>query len=151
MSLPVLLLILSACSPNTGGTLEEDQTSITQASTATSTSSPGTSSPGSDGCAHVIDAVIEPEGDGSYRVSATVESQETGWDKYADRWEVRDPATGAVLGERLLAHPHVDEQPFTRSLGGVAIPTDVTTVEIAAHDSVLGFCGAVLAAEVPQP
>ena len=146
ITLPVLLLILSACSSNTGGTLEDARTSITQAPTATSTSAPD-----SDGCASVIDAVIEPEGDGVYRVSATVESQETGWDKYADRWEVRNPATGAVLGERLLAHPHVDEQPFTRSLGGVAIPAEVTTVEIAAHDSVLGFCGTVLAAEVPQP
>lgn len=145
ISLPVLLLVLSACSSNTGGTLEDAQTIITQAPSATSTSAPD-----SDGCASVIDAEIEPEGDGVYRVSATVESQETGWDKYADRWEIRNPATGAVLGERLLAHPHVDEQPFTRSLNGVGIPVDVTTIEIAAHDSVLGFCGAVLAAEVPQ-
>lgn len=146
ITLPVLLLILSACSSSTGGTLEDTRTSITQAPTVASTSAPD-----SDACASVIDAEIEPEGDGVYRVSATVESQETGWDKYADRWEVRNPATGAVLGERLLAHPHVEEQPFTRSLGGVSIPADVTTVDIAAHDSVLGFCGTVLAAEVPQP
>ena len=145
IALPVLLLLISACSPNTGGTIEDGGTSVTQAPPATSTSAPA-----SDGCASVIDAEIEPEGDGVYRVSATVESQETGWDKYADRWEVRNPATGAVLGERLLAHPHVDEQPFTRSLGGIAIPAEVTEVEIAAHDSVLGFCGTVFTADVPQ-
>lgn len=146
VSLTVLVLILSACSSTTGGTLEDPQTSLTQPPAATSTSASD-----SDECASVVDAVIERDGDGVYRVSATVKSQETGWDKYADRWEVRNPATGAVLGERLLAHPHVEEQPFTRSLGGVAIPAEVTTVEIAAHDSVLGFCGTVLAARVPQP
>lgn len=146
ITLPLLLLILSACSSNTVGPQDGAQPSVTQAPSASSTSAPD-----SDGCASVVGAVIEPEADGVYRVSATVESDETGWDKYADRWEVRDLATGAVLGERVLAHPHVDEQPFTRSLSGVAIPSGVTTVEIAAHDSVLGFCGGVLAAEVPRP
>ncbi|MGI9642863.1 MAG: hypothetical protein ACR2N9_08770 [Acidimicrobiia bacterium] len=143
-TLAALMLVLSACSSTTGGTVDDARTTSTQAPAATSTSAPD-----SDGCAHVIDAVVEPQGNGVYRVSATVESQETGWDKYADRWEIRDPATGVVVGERLLAHPHVDEQPFTRSLGGVLIPAAVTTVEIAAHDSVLGFCGTVHTAEVP--
>ena len=80
ITLAVLMLILSACS-TTGGTLEDAQTGITQAPSATSSS---TSDP--NGCAHVIDAVVDPEGNGVYRVSATVKSQETGWDKYADRW-----------------------------------------------------------------
>ena len=105
---------------------------------------------GPDACANVIDAEIEPTGTDAFRVSATVASQETGWDKYADRWEVRDPSTGDVLGERILAHPHVDEQPFTRSLGDVMIPPGVSVVEIAAHDSVLGFCGEVFSASVPR-
>jgi hypothetical protein len=46
-----------------------------------------------------------------------------------------------VLGSRTLYHPHVDEQPFTRSLDNVAIPTDVTTVVIRAHDTVHGLGG----------
>ena len=79
--------------------------------------------------------------DGTWTFSVTVSSPyETGWDKYADAWEVRGN-DGAVYGTRLLLHPHVDEQPFTRSLSGVVIPQDVTEVVIAARDSVAGYCG----------
>jgi hypothetical protein len=45
---------------------------------------------------------------------------DTGWDDYADGWRIETPA-GEVLGTRVLHHPHVEEQPFTRSLGGVEI------------------------------
>ncbi|MDJ0952830.1 MAG: hypothetical protein QNJ81_04060 [Acidimicrobiia bacterium] len=100
------------------------------------------------GCAHVIGATITAAGDG-YEIAATVSSTETGWDKYADAWEVRDPG-GVVLAERVLAHPHETEQPFTRSLSGVSIPAGTDTVTIAAHDSVLGFCGDTFTLEVPQ-
>ncbi len=124
----VLLVALSACGSN-------DQT----ASTTTEAVA---------GCAHVVGATITAAGDG-YEISATVSSTETGWDKYADAWEVRDPA-GIVLAERVLAHPHETEQPFTRSLSGISIPAGVDSVTIAAHDSVLGFCGDTFTLEVPQ-
>ncbi len=99
------------------------------------------------GCADVIDATIEP-GSAGYTISATVRSADTGWDKYADLWEVRT-AGGAVLGERVLAHPHVDEQPFTRTLRNLSIPAGTAEVTIAARDSVVGFCGAEYVVEVP--
>ena len=99
-----------------------------------------------DGCAHVIDAVAEDRG-GSWTVTATVQSADTGWEKYADAWQVRGPGD-ELLGERVLAHPHENEQPFTRSLSGVSIPDDVDSVTIAARDSVLGFCGDVFVLEV---
>ena len=79
--------------------------------------------------------------DGTWSFSVAVASADTGWDKYADAWEVRAP-DGTVLGTRELLHPHVDEQPFTRSLSGVAVPAGVSEVVIAARDSVEGFCGA---------
>ena len=142
--MPLLFVILAACSSGTGDAADEP-------GTTTTAGTPSTSTVDNESCAHVIDATVDPTGEGVYRVAATVESQETGLDKYADRWEVRGPATGEVLGERVLAHPHVEEQPFTRSLSGVEIPADVTTVEIAAHDSVLGFCGDVFIADVPRP
>ena len=88
------------------------------------------------------------EEDGAFRVSATVSSADTGDEKYADAWEVRAP-DGTVLGERVLAHPHVEEQPFTRSLAPVEIPDDVAVVTVAAHDSVVGFCGETVDAAVP--
>ena len=42
----------------------------------------------------------------------TVQHADTGWDHYADAWEVLAP-DGTVLGTRTLLHPHTDEQPFT--------------------------------------
>lgn len=101
-----------------------------------------------EGCADVIAADIASAGSG-YQVSATVSSADTGWDKYADAWVVRT-LDGEVLGTRELAHPHVDEQPFTRSLGGVEIPEGVDRVEVAARDSVEGFCGETVVVEVPE-
>ena len=97
-------------------------------------------------CADVIDVDVEVQANGDYRFDVTVASADTGWDKYADAWEVRAP-DGTVLGVRELAHPHVDEQPFTRSLSGVTIAAGMTEVVVAARDSVEGFCGV----EYPVP
>jgi hypothetical protein len=91
-------------------------------------------------CAHVVDVAVEPEGERVYRFTVTVRSDDRGWDKYADAWEVRTRA-GEVLGVRELTHPHDTEQPFTRSLSGVSIPAGVDEVEVLARDSVVGFCG----------
>lgn len=59
--------------------------------------------------------------------SVTLTHPDSGWDHYADGWRIED-AAGNVLGLRVLAHPHVNEQPFTRSLGGVQIPTGTQAV-----------------------
>ncbi len=105
------------------------------------------STSGEDLCAHVVAAELTRRGD-VYRVQVTVRSADTGWDKYADAWEVRTP-DGDVLGTRTLLHPHETEQPFIRSLDGVAIPPGVAQVVIAARDSVAGFCGETLTIDVP--
>jgi hypothetical protein len=94
----------------------------------------------SDGCADVVAATAAQSADGTWSFSVTVASADTGWDKYADAWEVR-AADGAVLGTRVLLHPHETEQPFTRSLAGVEVPEGTTEVVIAARDSVEGWCG----------
>lgn len=83
------------------------------------------------------------------RFSVTVAHADEGWDHYADKWEVLD-ADGTVIGTRELAHPHVDEQPFTRSLGGVEIPAGLDRVTVRAHDSVHGYGGEALAVEIPR-
>lgn len=49
------------------------------------------------------------------RFDVTLSHPDTGWDHYADGWRIED-ASGTVLGLRVLGHPHVNEQPFTRSL-----------------------------------
>lgn len=107
-----------------------------------------TTGDGRTGCADVIDGSIVATAAG-FTVSATVRSADTGWDKYADAWQVRAP-DGEVLAERVLTHPHESEQPFTRSLTGVQIPQEMTIVVLAAHDLVAGFCGAEFAIEVPH-
>lgn len=85
----------------------------------------------------VENATAERAGDG-WRFAVTVSHPDTGWDHYADGWEVAAP-DGARLGFRELMHPHVDEQPFTRSLGDVTIPEGVETVHIRARDNVHGW------------
>ena len=78
---------------------------------------------------------VRKNANGSYSFDVTVRHGDTGWDHYANRWDVVAP-DGTVLGTRVLHHPHVDEQPFTRSLSGVEVPDGVTSVTIRAHDSV---------------
>ena len=99
-------------------------------------------SPALAGEADVLDATARQADDGSWTFSATVAHADTGWDHYADAWRVVGP-DGTVLGNRVLVHPHVDEQPFTRSLSGVTIPADIAEVTIEAHDSVHAWGGAI--------
>ncbi len=75
---------------------------------------------------------------GAWRFDVTLRHADSGWDHYADGWEVLAP-DGTSLGMRVLAHPHVNEQPFTRSLGGVVIPSGITEVVIRARESVDGW------------
>ncbi|MDT8297275.1 MAG: hypothetical protein RQ801_03160, partial [Spirochaetaceae bacterium] len=65
-------------------------------------------------------------------------------------WQILDDSTGELLGERILAHPHDTEQPFTRSLGSVQIPSDLRTVRIRAKCNVHGFGGRELVVELPS-
>lgn len=100
------------------------------------------------GTADVVDARIKALGDGRYRIDATVLHDDAGWDHYADRWDVL-AVDGRVLGSRELAHPHDNEQPFTRSLT-LSLPPGTSLVRIQAHDSVHGLGGAIFELEVPD-
>lgn len=84
-------------------------------------------------------AVASRAGD-QWRISVTLSHPDTGWDHYADGWRVLDES-GAEIGPRVLHHPHVDEQPFTRSLGSVAIPDGADTVLIEARCNRDGWTG----------
>lgn len=83
------------------------------------------------------------QSDGKFSFDVTLRHADTGWDHYANVWEIVSP-DGTVLGTRVLAHPHVDEQPFTRSLGGVVIAGEITEVTIRAGDNVNGLGGKVM-------
>ena len=82
--------------------------------------------------------------DGKYGFSVTLTHPETGWDDYADGWRV-ELEDGTVLGTRVLVHPHVNEQPFTRSLSGVAVPSGTNQVFIRAKTLVDGWSDSTLA------
>lgn len=82
----------------------------------------------------------------SWTFSVAVRHSDSGWDHYADEWQVLNPDTGAVYGTRVLAHPHVQEQPFTRSQSGIVIPEGVDQVLVRAKCNVHGYggCGMVV-------
>lgn len=88
--------------------------------------------------AEIVEATAKAQGSGGWSISVTLLHPDTGWDHYADGWEVLSPK-GTRLGYRELLHPHVNEQPFTRSLGGVTIPEGLDHVLIRAKCSVDGW------------
>lgn len=91
---------------------------------------------------------VQVSGDGTvFNFSVTVRHGDTGWDHYADRWEVVGD-DGTVYGTRVLAHPHVNEQPFTRS-GRITIPTGIKEVIVRANDSVHGLGGREFRVRLP--
>ena len=90
------------------------------------------------GEADVLDVKVFCRPDCTFNV--TVKHADTGWDHYANGWEIVAP-DGSILGTRVLYHPHEQEQPFTRSLSGVSIPDSIKQVNIRATDSVHKYGG----------
>lgn len=92
----------------------------------------------------------------SWTFHVTVRHPDSGWEDYADGWDVILP-DGTVLKAsdddvftRLLLHPHETEQPFTRSQSGLVIPDGITEVTVRAHDLVDGFGGETITVDLTQ-
>jgi len=100
------------------------------------------------GEADVLAVGVNKQADGTYQFDVTISHRDEGWEHYADKWEILGP-DGSNYGTRVLYHPHVDEQPFTRSLSGVKIPAGVTRVTLRAHDSVHEYGGEVVVIDLP--
>ncbi len=99
------------------------------------------------GGSDVLDVKVTGSGE-NFRFSVTVEHADEGWDHYADRWEVVSEDGKTIYGTRVLAHPHVNEQPFTRS-GSATIPAGVKTVIVRSNDSVHGLGGKEMKVDLP--
>lgn len=84
--------------------------------------------------------------EGSYTFSVSVKSSDTGCEQYADWWEVlRDD--GTLVYRRVLGHPHVAEEPFTRNGVSIDIQKD-TIIYIRAHMNNKGYVGDVFKGSV---
>ena len=75
----------------------------------------------------ITGVAITEVNDTSYQLSVTIQSSDTGCNQYANWWEVITE-DGRLLYRRILAHCHVDEQPFTRSGGPVEIEADEVVI-----------------------
>jgi hypothetical protein len=92
------------------------------------------------GEADIVAVRVRMTGTDTFSFDVTVRHADEGWKHYADKWDVVAP-DGTVLGTRTLYHPHVDEQPFTRSLSGVKISDSIKEVTVRGHDSVHQYGG----------
>ena len=84
----------------------------------------------------------------NYIFSVTIESPDTGCQQYADWWEVLRP-DGSLVYRRILAHSHVDEQPFTRSGGPVGVAANEEIV-VRAHLNNSGYGEQVFRGNIEQ-
>lgn len=84
----------------------------------------------------IVDVSANQSG-GTWQFNVSLLHADEGWEHYANGWGIY-ALDGTQLGYRVLAHPHVNEQPFTRSLSNVTIPTGMTQVIVRPHDLVHG-------------
>ena len=94
----------------------------------------------------VIQKVEVSGSEESYNFNVEIHSPDTGCDQYADWWEVFT-IDSTLLYRRILAHSHVDEQPFSRSGGPIAINKDDHVI-IRGHMNNLGYGSLVMRGSV---
>ncbi|RUM94477.1 MAG: hypothetical protein DSZ28_03005 [Thiothrix sp.] len=95
-----------------------------------------------------IKSVSVTGSDGNYTFAVKIKSDDAGWDQYADGWEVLN-AQGDLVYRRVLGHPHVNEQPFTRSGGPVNVGK-ADKIYIRAHLNNKGYVGDVFGGSVER-
>jgi hypothetical protein len=86
----------------------------------------------------VVENVRTIQSGGLWTFDVTVSHPDQGWGHFTDAWRILD-SSGNQIAIRELIHPHVDEQPLTRSLSGIPIPAGTTEVGIQARDTVDGW------------
>lgn len=128
---PILIVWLCCCSTDKEKTIAVEEEIVMQEVGSVS--------------AEVSDVSVSGE-ENEYSFSVTIKSPDTGCDQYADWWEVFD-TNGGLIYRRILAHSHVNEQPFTRSGGPVEISKD-SEVYIRVHMNNSGYSNKVFKGSV---
>jgi hypothetical protein len=143
------LLFPTACQSTT-----PSPTKLSNTPTATPSPTPPANETGN---ADVLHVKVVQATDGTWTFHVTVQHPDTGWDDYADGWDVLTPDSTVLKPDsdspftRLLLHPHVNEQPFTRSQSSIVIPSGVTQVRVRAHDLVDGYGGREVSVDLTAP
>ena len=98
---------------------------------------------------HILAVRVRQTSDNSYSFDATVRHRDEGWEHYADLFRIvpANEESSVENGERVLLHPHDNEQPFTRSQSGV-LATGVVCVE--AKDTVHEWGGSSLCLDLTK-
>lgn len=96
----------------------------------------------------VLAAKVTPRGGNVFDFDVSVSSPHDSPQRYADGFRVTDKK-GRLLGERKLWHDHAGEQPFTRDLYGVSIPSGMSVVIIQARDQKDGYGGKKIEVSLP--
>jgi transcription initiation factor TFIIIB Brf1 subunit/transcription initiation factor TFIIB len=139
----MLALVLGGCG--------SDDEPTDAAPTATPTATAATAAAESAGQQHpdVIDVVVEEESVGVFMFTVTMSSPYDTPERYADGWRIVGP-DGTVYGEHTLTHDHANEQPFTRTQSGVAIPAGVDEVTVEGRDLEHGYGGETVTVAVDR-
>ena len=95
--------------------------------------------------ADIISVSVKGESN-NYEFSVGIQSPDTGCDQYADWWEVLSEDS-ALIYRRILAHSHVNEQPFVRTGGPVTIEAN-DVLYIRGHMHPGGYGGNVFKGSV---
>jgi len=103
------------------------------------------SDPDAPRLADVVSVEVRGEA-GAFELAVGIRSADTGCEQYADWWEVVD-AEGRLLYRRILRHSHVDEQPFVRSGGPIALDRE-RIVWVRAHLHPSGYGGRAMTGSV---
>ncbi len=96
----------------------------------------------------VLSVKVKVCGKNCFDFDVTISSPYDTPQRYADAFRVMS-ADGKPYGERILIHDHANEQPFTRDLYGVSIPSEVRTVVVQARDRKFGYGGKTVKVELP--
>ncbi len=96
----------------------------------------------------VLNVKVVARGDSIFDFDATLSSPYDSAKRYADAFRVMD-RDGKVYAERVLLHDHANEQPFTRDLHGVKIPTSIRRVIVQGRDQKFGYGGKTFELTLP--